>query len=50
MAIPDGDITVVEFFDYNCGYCKRGFADIAKLIKADPKVRVVFKEYPIPER
>jgi len=44
---PDGDITVVEFFDYNCGYCKRGFADIAKLIKADPKVRVVFKEYPI---
>ncbi len=44
---PDGDITVVEFFDYNCGYCKRGFADIAKLIKADPNVRVVFKEYPI---
>lgn len=44
---PDGDITVVEFFDYNCGYCKRGFSDIAKLIKADPKVRVVFKEYPI---
>lgn len=44
---PDGDITVVEFFDYNCGYCKRGFQDIAKLIKADPKVRVVFKEYPI---
>ena len=44
---PDGDITVVEFFDYNCGYCKKGFTDIAKLIKADPNVRVVFKEYPI---
>lgn len=44
---PDGDITIVEFFDYNCGYCKRGFSDIAKLIKSDPKVRVVFKEYPI---
>lgn len=44
---PKGDITVVEFFDYNCGYCKRGFTDIAKLIKADPNVRVVFKEYPI---
>lgn len=44
---PDGDITVVEFFDYNCGYCKRGFTDIAKLIKSDPNVRVVFKEYPI---
>jgi protein-disulfide isomerase len=43
----DGDITVVEFFDYNCGYCKRGFADIAKLIENDPKVRVVLKEYPI---
>lgn len=44
---PDGDITVVEFFDYNCGYCKRGFTGLAQLIKSDPKVRVVFKEYPI---
>jgi protein-disulfide isomerase len=44
---PDGDITVVEFFDYNCGYCKRGFTDVAKLVAADPKVRVVFKEFPI---
>lgn len=44
---PDGDITVVEFFDYNCGYCKRGFTEIAKLIEADKNVRVVFKEFPI---
>jgi protein-disulfide isomerase len=44
---PDGDITVVEFFDYNCGYCKRGLADVAKLVETDPKVRVVFKELPI---
>ncbi len=44
---PKGDVTVVEFFDYNCGYCKRGFPDVAKLIKADPKVRVVFRELPI---
>ena len=44
---PDGDITVVEFFDYNCGYCKRGLGDIVKLIENDPKVRVVFKELPI---
>ncbi len=44
---PNGDITVVEFFDYNCGYCKRGFADVAKLVESDPKVRVVFKEFPI---
>jgi protein-disulfide isomerase len=44
---PDGDITVVEFFDYNCGYCKRGLLDIVKLVESDPKVRVVFKELPI---
>lgn len=44
---PDGDITVVEFFDYNCGYCKRGLQDIIKLVDSDPKVRVVFKELPI---
>lgn len=44
---PAGDITVVEFFDYNCGFCKRGFPEIAKLIDNDKKVRVVFKELPI---
>lgn len=44
---PDGDITVVEFFDYNCGYCKRGLHDIVKLVETDPKARVVFKELPI---
>jgi protein-disulfide isomerase len=44
---PDGDITVVEFFDYNCGYCKRGFHNIRELIEKDKKVRVVFKELPI---
>ena len=44
---PKGDITVVEFFDYNCGWCKRAVDDILKLTKADPRVRVVMKEYPI---
>jgi protein-disulfide isomerase len=44
---PNGDITVVEFFDYNCGYCKRGFGDVAKLVETDKNVRVVFKEFPI---
>ncbi len=44
---PNGDITVVEFFDYNCGYCKRGFPSVAKLIESDKNVRVVFKELPI---
>lgn len=44
---PEGDITVVEFFDYNCGYCKRGMPEIQKLIQKDNRVRVVFKELPI---
>ena len=42
-----GDITVVEFFDYNCGWCKKATDDIIKLSKVDPKVRIVMKEYPI---
>jgi protein-disulfide isomerase len=44
---PDGDITVVEFFDFNCGYCKRGLPEVQKLIHDDKKVRFVFKELPI---
>jgi protein-disulfide isomerase len=44
---PKGDITVVEFFDYNCGYCKRGMPEVQKLVQDDPHVRVVFKELPI---
>lgn len=44
---PDGDVTVVEFFDYNCGYCKRAYADITKLLDEDKNIRVVFQEMPI---
>jgi protein-disulfide isomerase len=44
---PNGDITVVEFFDYNCGYCKRGLSQVQKLIQTDKKIRFVFKELPI---
>lgn len=44
---PDGDVTLVEFFDYNCGYCKQSLDAIAKLIEADPKLRVVLKDFPI---
>ncbi len=44
---PKGEITVVEFFDYNCGWCKKAVDEMTKLIKADPQVRVVFKELPI---
>jgi len=44
---PNGDVTVVEFFDYNCGYCRRALPDLVKLIDGDDKVRVVLKELPI---
>ncbi len=44
---PQGDVSVVEFFDYNCGWCKKAVDELTKLTKADPKVRVVFKELPI---
>src|SRR5438309_3529737 len=43
----EGDVTFVEFFDYNCGYCKRAMADMMELMKADPKLKVVPKEFPV---
>ncbi len=43
----DGDITVVEFFDFNCGYCKRGLPEVQKLVQDDKKVSFVFKELTI---
>jgi protein-disulfide isomerase len=44
---PNGDVTVVEFFDYNCGFCKRALPELVKLVDGDDKVKVVFKELPI---
>lgn len=44
---PKGDVTLVEFFDYQCGYCKSVQADVQKLIKDDGKLKFVFKEFPI---
>lgn len=44
---PDGDVTVVEFFDYRCGYCKRAFPALMEAIHRDGNVRLVFKEFPI---
>ncbi|MCH2037787.1 MAG: DsbA family protein [Rickettsiales bacterium] len=44
---PDGDIVVVEFFDYNCGFCKRVLPSIDQLLQEDSNVKIVFKEYPI---
>jgi len=44
---PNGDVSVVEFFDYNCGFCKRALPDVVKLAQNDNKVRLVLKELPI---
>jgi len=44
---PNGDVTVVEFFDYNCGYCKRAMLDMMEMIKSDPKLKFVLKEFPV---
>jgi len=44
---PDGDVTVVEFYDYNCGYCKKAVSDVTTLIEEDKNVKVVFVEMPI---
>jgi protein-disulfide isomerase len=44
---PDGDVTIVEFFDYNCGYCKRALSDMEALVAKDKNLRFVLKEFPI---
>jgi protein-disulfide isomerase len=44
---PQGDITLVEFMDYRCGYCRQAYAEIEELIKTDGKIRFVVKEFPI---
>ncbi len=44
---PKGDVTLVEYFDYNCGYCRASLPTIAKLVAADPNLRVVFRDLPI---
>lgn len=47
LGNPKGDVTLVEFFDYNCGYCRRALGDVNALIEKDPNLRVVIKEFPI---
>ncbi|WP_171015836.1 DsbA family protein [Devosia sp. FKR38] len=47
LGNPDGDVTLVEFFDYNCGYCRSALPDMAALLAEDPNLRVVLKEFPI---
>ncbi len=47
MGPADAPITIVEFFDYNCGYCKRAFTPLMQILNENDDVRLVFKEYPI---
>lgn len=44
---PDGDITMVEFMDYRCGYCRRAVPEIAELLREDGNIRLIIKEFPI---
>jgi protein-disulfide isomerase len=47
LGNTQGDVTVVEFFDYNCGYCKRAMGDMLDLMKGDGKLKFVLKEFPV---
>ena len=47
LGNPQGDVTVVEFFDYRCPYCKRVSDSLTALLKDDPNIKLVFKEFPI---
>jgi len=47
LGNPEGDVTLVEFFDYGCGFCKRALPDMLGLLKDDPKLKIVLKELPI---
>lgn len=44
---PKGDVVIVEFFDYSCGYCKKVLPSVTKIVEEDKNVKVVFKEFPI---
>lgn len=44
---PDGDVTLIEFFDYTCGYCRGALADVERLVETDGNLRIVYKEFPV---
>jgi protein-disulfide isomerase len=44
---PQGDITIVEFYDYQCPYCKKLAPDLAKVVQEDGRIRLVMKDWPI---
>ena len=47
LGNPDGDLTLVEFFDYRCGYCRRAVSDVLAFLESDGGIRLVLKEFPI---
>lgn len=47
LGNPDGDVTLTEFFDYNCPFCRKMVGPIHRLILSDPNLRVVFREWPV---
>jgi len=47
LGNPQGNVTMVEFFDYNCGYCKRALSDMLDLLKTNPNLKFVLKEFPV---
>ena len=47
LGNPHGKVTMVEFFDYNCGYCKRALSDMVELLKTNPDLKFVLKEFPV---
>jgi protein-disulfide isomerase len=47
LGNPKGDVTMVEFFDYNCAFCKRALPDMMSLLGANPNLRFVLKEFPV---
>ncbi len=50
LGNPDGDVTIVEFFDYRCGFCRRHFAEVMRLVKEDGNVRWIARHFPILDR
>lgn len=44
---PDGDVTIVEFLDYRCGFCRRAFPEVEELVETDGNIRIIVKEFPI---
>jgi protein-disulfide isomerase len=47
LGNPEGDVTIVEMFDYNCGYCRQALPDLAQLLEQDKGIKLILKELPI---